>query len=71
MARKKSLAGRPTVMTEAVVSKLEVAFCVGANVTEACPVAGICRDCYYDYVKNNLCYSVRLRELQQRPVLAA
>ena len=71
MSRKKNLAGRPTVMTEPVVSKLEVAFCVGASVTEACLVAGISRESYYVFVRENPDYSDRFKQLQQKTILAA
>jgi hypothetical protein len=71
MARKSNKGGRPTSMTEAVVSKLEVAFSVGANVTEACLVAAISRDTYYDFIKKMPMIADRFKELQQKPILAA
>ena len=71
MARKKHAGGRPTLMTETVVGKLEVAFSVGANISQACLVAGISRDTYYDYIKKNVRYADRFEQLRQKPVLAA
>lgn len=71
MGRKSNKGGRPTSMTEGVVNKLEIAFSVGANVTEASLVAGISRETYYTFLKNNPLYSDRFHELQQKPILAA
>jgi hypothetical protein len=50
---KKSKAGRPTVMTPAVVEKLELAFSKGLNDTEACLFAGIDRKTFYTFVEKN------------------
>lgn len=69
--QKKSNAGRPTRMTDTTVAKLEMAFSVGANVSEACLVAGVSRDCYYAFLRRKPEYNDRFEELRQRPVLAA
>ena len=45
----KMLAGRPTIMTEAIVAKLEMAFSLGANDSMACRYAGIDRKTLWRY----------------------
>ena len=53
----KMLAGRPTIMTEAIVAKLEMAFSLGANDSMACRYAGIDRKTLWDYViTHELCH---------------
>lgn len=42
-------AGRPTVMTEGAIGKLEQAFANGATDLQACFYAGISKDALYDY----------------------
>ena len=41
--------GRPTKMTELTVKKLEEAFSNGASDVEACFIAGISKECLYQY----------------------
>ncbi len=60
----KNKGGRPTIMSEAVVFKLETAFACGANISEACLVASISRDCYYDFIKKMPKISDRFKKLQ-------
>jgi hypothetical protein len=67
----KSNAGRPTVMTESTLGKLEEAFAYDSTVEEACFYANINPDTYYVYVKQHPEYSERIAALRQRPVLAA
>lgn len=43
--------GRPSVFTSDIISKLEQAFALGANDTEACSYAGISRQSYYKQLK--------------------
>jgi hypothetical protein len=50
---KKSNAGRPTVMTESVLYKLQEAFCSGATDAMACFYAGISTDCLYKYQREH------------------
>lgn len=43
--------GRPTVMTEDIVNKLEECFADGASDVEACFIAGISKQTLYNYQK--------------------
>lgn len=52
--------GRPTILTEDVVKKLEEAFSNDFNVTQACQHANISRVTYYDWYNNNLVFSNRM-----------
>jgi hypothetical protein len=45
--------GRPTVMTEEVIAKLEIAFSNGATDEQACFIANISKNSLYDYIKIN------------------
>lgn len=45
--------GRPTVVTESVIGKLEEAYSNGASDTEACFIAGISKQALYDYQAKN------------------
>jgi len=56
--------GRPPKITTDVVGKLEHAFSVGASDTEACSYAGISRQTYYSYVKDNIQFLDRVNELK-------
>ena len=74
MARKKkktSNAGRPTVITDVVVGKLEMGFSKGLNKTECCRFAGISRDTLYEFLKTNPKFSDRIEELQSHPSMKA
>lgn len=59
--------GRPTVMTDAVVSKLEYGFMKGLNVTECCHYANISRNCFYEYLEKNPDFKDRTEELKSNP----
>ena len=63
--------GRPTVMTQEVVAKLEQAFAIDCSVEEACSYADISRNTFYDYIKINPSFSDRIEQLRQKPVLKA
>lgn len=69
--KKKHAGGRPTVMTEYVVAKLEQAFSVGANDTEACAHAGISRDSYYLHRKRDQKFSDKIDCLKEKLPLKA
>lgn len=73
MASKKSdkPVGRPTVITPEVLAKLEQAFAIDASVDEALSYAEIKPDAYYDYLKKNPAFSDRIKDLRNRPILAA
>lgn len=59
--------GRPTIMTEAVVAKLEYGFMKGLNVTECCHYADISRNCFYEYLEKNPEFKDRIEELKSSP----
>lgn len=67
----KGKAGRPRVVTPGVVEKLEEAFTVGANITQACDFAGISRDTYYNYCKRNAGFADKVEEWSARTGLRA
>jgi ACT domain-containing protein len=59
--------GRPTVMTDAIVGKLEYGFMKGLNVTECCHYADISRTAFYDYLEKNPEFADRIEELKSSP----
>jgi len=63
--------GRPTVMTPAVISKLEHAFGIDCTVQEACAYADISLPPLYDYMKKNQDFAENVARLREKPVLAA
>lgn len=63
--------GRPTVMTDIILAKLEEAFAIDCTAEEACSFADISRDAFYDYLKKNPKFSDRIADLRNRPVLKA
>lgn len=67
MARpvKKHPGGRPPVMTESVLQKLETAFKAGATDTEACLMADISPATLYDYCQKNPHFSERKEALKE------
>jgi predicted DNA-binding protein YlxM (UPF0122 family) len=67
----KNKGGRPTLMTDITIAKLEQAFAIDCSVEEACSYADISRDCFYDHLKINPAFSDRIADLRQRPVLKA
>lgn len=67
----KDKGGRPTVMNEATVNKLEEVFSLDGTVEEACFYADISRQTYYDYLKRYPEYIDRVDALRQKPVLKA
>lgn len=67
----KSSAGRPTVMSDAVVNKLEEAFAMGCTDLEACFYADISRQTLYNYQESHPEFIDRKERLKRRPVLLA
>jgi len=67
----KDKGGRPTVMTEETVNKLEEIFAIGGTDEEACLFANISRQTLYDYQKKNPKYIDRKEQLKQNPFLKA
>ena len=59
--------GRPTVMTDEVVSKLEYGFMKGLNITECCHYADISRPTFYEYLEKHPEFSNRMEELKSNP----
>ncbi len=64
IAPKHGRTGRPTVMTQEVVRKLEHAFVYDCTVEESCLYAGISRNTYYDFCKQNSDFSDRIDQLR-------
>jgi len=67
----KSVTGRPTVMTEEIVGKLEHAFLMGCTDLEACFYAGISKQALYDYQDRHPSYVDRKERLKQNPIFLA
>lgn len=63
--------GRPTKLTSEVVNKLEEIFALDGTVEEACFFAGISRQTYYQWIKENPELNDRFEELRQNPFLIA
>jgi hypothetical protein len=67
----KKTAGRPTVMTPDVVSKLEQAFSMGCSDLEACLFANISKQTLYDYQAKNPEFADRKAMLKETLILKA
>jgi hypothetical protein len=67
----KNVGGRPTVMTQEVIAKLEDAFSWGCTDLEACCFANISKDALYDYCNKNPKFSERKEVLKNHPVMKA
>lgn len=63
--------GRPPVTTESAIIKLENAFAIGANVSEALHIADIKKDAYYNLLKREPELAERFADLRQNPVIKA
>ena len=63
--------GRPTVMTDLVLKKLEEAFAWGCSDKEACIYADISEKTLYNYQDKNEDFLQRKELLKERPVLLA
>ena len=59
--------GRPTVMTDEIVGKLEYGFMKGLNVTECCHYADISRTAFYDYLEKHPEFTDRIESLRSNP----
>ena len=62
---------RPIEFTEEVVKKLEEAFALDCTVSEACLMADISRETYYQHIKKKPELADRFEELRSKPVLKA
>jgi hypothetical protein len=63
--------GRPTVMDEKTLGKLEAAFMIALSDVKACAYAGIDPTVLYDYQKENPAYTKRKEQLKQMLGVAA
>ena len=63
--------GRPTVMTEQTLSKLEEAFAMGCSDVEASIYADISPSSLYRYQEENPAFCERKKQLKETPVLLA
>jgi len=57
--------GRPTVMTEIVIGKLEEALKIDCTIWMACSYAGINESTYYDHYKSNPVFSKRMDDAEK------
>ena len=57
--------GRPTVMTEIVISKLEEALKIDCTIWLACSYAGISEVTYYDHYKKDPVFSKRMDDAEK------
>ena len=69
--RQKKAHGRPTVMTDDILSKLEQAFLMGYSDTEACYRAGICKATLCNYQRRNPRFLERKEQLKRRLISAS
>lgn len=67
----KNKTGRPTVITDEVVGKLEDAIKHGASITEACNVSGISRDTFYEHCRSDQKFSDKMERARSCLALAA
>jgi len=63
--------GRPTVITDEVIRKLEEVFALGGTDLEACLYAGISKSAFYDYQQENPKFLERKEALKETPILRA
>ena len=63
--------GRPPIITAEVVAKLEQAYKIGANDTEACLHAGIDRSTLFRYEKEHEDFCNKKAEWKRNPILKA
>ena len=63
--------GRPTVMTDLTINKLEEAFLMGCSDLEACLFADISHQTLYNYQKENPDFVIRKEKLKENPILKA
>jgi hypothetical protein len=63
--------GRPTVMTDEVIQKLEYAFIHGLTDLEACLYANISKSTLYNYCEENPAFLERKEALKQHPTAKA
>jgi len=57
--------GRPTVMTDRVIDKLESALCGGYSITTACYFAGVGTSTFYEYKSLDKDFADRMTRAQE------
>ena len=67
----KSNAGRPIIMTDDVIQKLEMAFIAGCTDLEACCYADISKSTLYNYCDANPKFMERKETLKNKPLMQA
>lgn len=70
MVNKKAI-GRPQKVDYTVMSKLEDALQYGATVSEACYYAGISRDTFYRYFRNEEVFANKMETARNKLLLVA
>ena len=71
MGKKKNQGGRPPVIDEEKLRKLEYAFAMGCSDKEACLYADIAPSTLYDYQLAHPAFAERKDQLKETPVLKA
>lgn len=69
--RKRNPVGRPSVMTDQVLAKLEHAYAIGCTDTEACSYANISKSALYRFLNDHPDVKERYIALKETPVLKA
>jgi hypothetical protein len=67
----KSTVGRPTVRTEETVKKLEDVLKLGASDLAACSYAGISRETFYTWLKEDEIFSDKMENAKNFAIIAA
>lgn len=67
----KNKGGRPTIISEEKIKKLEEVFAIDGTIEEACFYADISIQTYYDWQVKNPKLTERFTALRNRPVLKA
>lgn len=63
--------GRPSVITPEIIDKLDYAFSIGCNDSEAISFAGISKSAFYNYLDKHADYKERKEALKLKPILKA
>lgn len=67
----KNKGGRPTIMTDDTIKKLEEVFALGGSDSEACFYANISKQTLYNYQKEHPEFVDRKEALKEKPILKA
>lgn len=63
--------GRPSVVTQSALLKLEMAFAFDCTVEEACLYAAISRNTFYEFTRRHPDFQDRIEVLRNAPILMA